>query len=309
MLGLCCQYLEEQTKKNGTKEFVNILNEKALRFGQFTQGKYSTKKIEETWINNATNLYSVIQKLNKENIKVFRISSSLLPLYDSVANLLFNCQELKNILAEIGKFAQNNNMRLTMHPDQFVVISSNNEEVIKKSILMLAHHAWIFEEMNLPETPFNAINIHGGTKNNSNILIDSIQKLPTLVKNRLTLENDESSYSIVDLYKVFEETGIPICWDSHHHSFNDGGISNEESLQKCIKSWNSIKPLTHLSNTDPTLVNGSFTDRRKHSNYVHYIPDCQFQANNNDEIDIEMEFKMKNIALMKASKDFKLKLS
>jgi UV DNA damage repair endonuclease len=129
------------------------------------------------------------------------------------------------------------------------------------------------------------------------------------VKNRLTLENDESYYSIVDLYKVFEETGVPICWDSHHHSFNDGGISNEESLQKCIKSWNSIKPLTHLSNTDPTLVNGSFTDRRKHSNYVHYIPDCQFQANNNDEIDIEMEFKMKNIALMKASKDFKLKLS
>jgi len=304
MIGLCCHYLEEN-KKN---KIENILNEKNLQYSQYLKGKYSEKQIVETWINNANGLIDILKKVNNEGIKLFRISSNLFPLYDNLTNVLKSNKEISDLLKEAGKFILSNNMRVSTHPDQFVVLSSNKTDVIEKSIRMLNHHAWIFDEMELPISPFYAINIHGGTKGNIKILINSIKLLPKSTSGRLTLENDESSYSIKDLLVVYEECGIPICWDSHHHTFNPSNLSLEDALKICKTSWGNIKPLTHLSNTSPEFINGSFTDRRKHSDYVHYIPDCQLIANNNNEIDIEFEFKMKNLAIKKAVQDFKIKI-
>lgn len=309
MLGLCCQYLETQVNKKGKEELINIVDEKILQYGQFLKGKYTIKQIEEVWEHNANDLMSILKRINSEGIKSFRISSSLFPLYDSLTKELKSFKPIKNILQEIGKFVVSNKMRLTSHPDQFVVISSNKQEVIDKSFRMLDYHAWVFDQMELEESPYYAINIHGGTKGNSTILINSIKNLNTNVSKRLTLENDESSYNVKDLYQVYEATGTPIVYDTHHHVFNDANLSIEEGLILAKSSWSGIKPLTHLSNTEPSLAKGSFTDRRKHSDYVHYIPDCQALANNNNEIDVDLEFKMKNLAIFKAVKDFQLKLS
>lgn len=309
MLGLCCQYIEFHVNRNGKGDFVNVVDEKGLQYGQYLKGKYPLKQIEETWVNNAKGLLSIIKRVNSEGMKLFRVSSNVFPLYDSLPNELNNCQEVKSILAETGKYIIENKMRVTSHPDQFVVLSSNKTDVIEKSMRMLDHHAWIFDQMNLPISTYYAINIHGGTKGNSSILIDSIKKLNESTKGRLTLENDESSYNVLDLYKVYEETGVPTLWDSHHHTFNDAGLSLEDALVKAKSTWGSVKPATHLSNTDPAVANGSFTERRKHSDYVHYFPECQLLANNNDEIDVEMEFKMKNLAILKATKEFGVKLS
>lgn len=308
MIGLCCQYIEKQTSKTGKESFVNITGEKGLQYNQFLKGKYSIKQIEEVWWQNLTGLFSILKRINSEGIKVFRVSSSLLPLYDCIPNVLYESKNVKDLLSNIGEFVIENKIRLTTHPDQFVVLSSDKENVIKNSINMLYHHGWVFDQMNLPITPYYAINIHGGTKDNSKILIQSINKLSESTKKRLTLENDERSYNVMDLIKVFEETGVPICWDSHHHTFNDGGLTSAEALEISKKTWGEIKPLTHLSNTSPDLVNGSFTDRRKHSDYVHYIPDHQLNDNNDDKIDIEFEFKMKNLAIFKAVKEFGIKL-
>lgn len=308
MIGLCCQYVENRTKRNGTTESINIIEEKNLQYGQFNKGKYSASQVEATWINNANELLKILKRVNKEGIKLFRVSSSLFPLYDSLPELLHKSSAVKDILSECGKFVLTNQMRLTTHPDQFVVISSNKDDVITNSLRMLDHHAWFFDQMNLPESPYYAINIHGGTKGNIQILIDSIKKMSSSAKKRLTLENDERAYDVKELYKVYEETGVPVCWDSHHHTFNAAGLSLDEGLFLAKTTWGSIKPLTHLSNTDPSLVNGSFTEKRKHSDYVHYIPECQLLGNNNNEIDIEFEFKMKNLAIFKATKDFNITL-
>lgn len=309
MIGLCCQYLESKLKRNGQTEFINIVDETGLQYGQFLKSKYSSKQIEQTWVNNAAGLFDIIKRVNSEGIKLFRVSSNLFPLYDSVNDTLRQCQSVKDILKDTGKFILSNNMRVTSHPDQFVVLSSNKADVITTSIRLLDYHAWIFDQMELPNNPYYAINIHGGTKSNASILINSINNLSDSTKSRLTLENDERSYNVKELYDVYQQTGTPICWDSHHHTFNDAGLSLDEGLSLAKKTWGKIKPITHLSNTEPDLVNGSFTERRKHSDYVHYIPDCQLYGNNNNEIDVEFEFKMKNLAIFKAVNDFGIKLN
>lgn len=136
------------------------------------------------------------------------MSSNLFPLYDSVNHLLVNNKEISSRLLRIGNYLKKSNVRVTCHPDQFCVLSSKNPEVIDKSIKILEHHAWIFDNMGLDCTPYYSINIHGGTKDQLPVLIDTIKRLPENVKSRLTLENDETCYSVKDLYACYEATGF-----------------------------------------------------------------------------------------------------
>lgn len=308
-IGLCCQYIVEKTNRNGVVSLVNNMQERSLQYGLFTKGKYTDENIVNVYRSNVTNLFNMMPVILNDGIKSLRISSNLFPLYDSVKPDLLYDDQVLNILKSIGKFALQNDMRITCHPDQWCVLNSKTPSVITKSINILAHHAWVFDKMDLPATPFYAINIHGGVKDNSIELIKSIDKLCPTAKNRLTLENDERSCNVLDLLEVYKKTDVPIAFDSHHHSFNDAGLEPEKAFDISVSTWGSVKPLTHLSNTEPELTQGSFTDRRKHSKDVYYIPDYQLQANNNGLIDIDFEFKNKNLAIKKAVNLFKIKLS
>jgi UV DNA damage endonuclease len=306
-IGVCCQWMEEKNARNGTSKWINALEERNLLYGAFLTGKYSKEQIIAVYTNNLNNLREKLPLIISKGIKSFRISSNILPLIDQVTDDIRYSEQLSNALSLLGKMVLENKIRLTVHPDQFCVISSKRPDVIKNSFKILEHHAWIFDRMGLPQNNYYAINIHGGVKGQSKTLIESINALPQNVKSRLTLENEELAYTVEDLYEIYKETGTPIVFDSHHHKFNAGNLSASESMDLAVSTWKE-KPLTHLSNTEPGMENAKFQDRRKHSAHVHYIPEYQLKANNDGIIDIDFEFKMKNIAILKAANDFGINL-
>lgn len=306
-LGLCCEFIVDETKKSGKIEEVNIFKEKGLQFNQFKLGKYSESHILDLWISNIKNLHqAIVRYVIPSGIRSLRISSDILPLSDCNAHLLNNI-DLKKSISSLGKLCLDAAMRITTHPSQFVVLSSKNPNVIVNSINILNQHAILFDMMGLPATPFYAINIHGGAKGESDTLISSILSLPDNIKNRLTLENDERSYSTTQLYAVYKKTKTPIVFDSHHASFNSDNIENDFNLS--LTTWGNVKPLTHLSNTQPgVLPTAPFNERRAHSEYVHYIPEWQRVAHQTGLIDIDFEFKAKNKAIFDALSKFDIKL-
>lgn len=307
MLGVCCQWLEP--KSNTNSSLINILNEKHLQFGAFNSGKYNQDKILFTWMHNLNSLkFALESRIIPSGIRLFRISSNLFPLFDVADNsiTLMSNIDILNKLKEIGDVCKLNNMRITTHPDQFVILNSNKNYVIEKSVNILNHHAWIFDMMGFERSAFYAINIHGGVKQNMSKLIYTINSLNDSVRKRLTLENDERSYSVPELYEVYKETNTPIVMDSHHYSFNDGNLNLEKSFEMAIASWGKVRPLTHLSNTEPGMENASFNKKRAHSSMAYYISDIQKELNNSSLIDIEMEFKNKNIAVFDAVEKLKL---
>jgi len=155
-----------------------------------------------------------------------------------------------------------------------------------------------------------SINIHGGKSNRSSRLIDSIKSLPAGVRNRLTLENDERCYNVVDLLSVNLATSTPVCFDSHHHTFNEGDLTMQDAFDAACATWpGGIRPLQHISNTDPSRSTGSFLERRKHSDFIHYVPQCQLVGLRSGLIDLEVEAKQKNMAVFKMAKDFGLELT
>lgn len=310
MLGICCQFIKEEVKeRTGRVVHTNMMDERSLQLNRYKDGKYSADVIKSTYVNNVKNLATMLPRIRQTGVRLFRISSALFPLADQVSRELWDNDEVKFHLKTVGDYVKSHDMRVTTHPGQFCVLSSDSDKVIENTFKELSIHGWLFDEMGLEKSPLWSINIHGGKANRSSRLIEQIKSLPDNVRLRLTLENDELSYNVVDLLRVHLETGVPICLDSHHHGFNDGNITLEDAFHATKETWpNHIKPLQHLSNTDPRSVNGSFAERRKHSNMIHYVPACQLQGLRDDIIDVEIEAKFKNLSVFKMAQDFQVKL-
>lgn len=308
MLGICCHYLKEEVKpRTGEVVYVNEMDERVLQLGRYRSGKYTPDSIAGTYLNNVQNLSRMLPRIRKDGFRHFRISSSLFPLADQVPRELWDNPDVRLELRRTGDFVKANGMRVSLHPGQFCVLSSDSDKIVENAFKELAIHGWIFDAMGLDHSPQWAINIHGGKADRSGRLIEQIKSLPDAVRLRLTLENDENCYSIIDLLEVHKETGIPICWDSHHHVFNDGGVTMDEAFEAACETWpKGVRPLQHLSNTEPSSVNGSFSERRKHSNMIYYVPEPQLRALRDDTVDVEIEAKLKNYAVVKMMKDFQI---
>lgn len=307
-LGLCCQFLESKQKRNGSVEYKNIIVEKNLQLGAFKNKKYPHNRISSTYHNNVDEHLKIVPKLVENNIHSFRLSSGLFPLFEFNSEIISADEILCRKLKKLGDAFKQNNIRVTCHPGQFCIINSDADHVIKNSIRELAYHAWIFDQMGLSQTPESAINIHGGKRGNIKKLIETIHALPDNIRNRLTLENDERCFSVKQLLHVNKETGIPVVFDSHHHQFNQDGFNNDEACEYSSLTWERsgmrYKPLQHVSNTEPGMESGSFPERRKHSNFIHYVPEHQLGLVRKNVIDLDVEAKMKNFALIKMRKDF-----
>ena len=302
-LGIVCHWLATKTLPRGGTVTYNAMEERLLQLGRWRAGKYTDRQIVDVYLNNARNLTRMAPVIGA-HVKLFRVSSSLLPLADQVDRTLWDTPEVRDELAKAGQAFRAAGVRLTTHPGQFCVLSSPRPEVIQNAFNDLMTHAFMFDAMGMPRTPYAAINVHGGKSGAHERLIQSIVDLPDNVRKRLTLENDESAYDVPDLLEVHQRTGVPVVFDSHHHTFNTGELTMQEAYAAACATWPvGVRPLQHISNTTPGLEGGNFMDRRKHSDYIQSVPDVQLEGLVADTLDLEVECKMKNLAVARLRAD------
>jgi UV DNA damage endonuclease len=314
MLGLCCHYLVSD-KKPGT--YRNLLKQSTLQVGRWKRGEYDKNKVKQVWHNNLRQLDNNLEFIFNR-YQNFRFPSGILPLWDLVPQDWYeNDQYIWDIFSSIGNKIITNNIRATFHPGQFCSLSSDNPNIVASSIREINHHAWQFDLMGLPISPYYAINVHGGKRGKQDQLIavingkynDCNTYLHESARGRLTLENDELCYSTPELLRIYKSTGIPVVWDSHHHTLNNGGIFDPKlAYDACNYTWGSIKPLQHISNSKPGItINDTIQKRRAHSDYIYNILDCQLSGMRDNSIDIDVESKSKNLAIEKIINDYNLK--
>jgi UV DNA damage endonuclease len=260
------------------------------------------KLLKQLYADNLNRLEKAIAFCDEENIRLYRLSSALFPFADT--------QIGENILGEfadsiklIGNRAQQLGIRLVLHPDQFVVLSSDRPEVIENSIKILTSHAYILDLLGLPRSPWALMNIHGGKGDRSQKAIETIRNLPDPIRLRLTLENDEYAYSSTEILKVCQEADIPMVFDAHHHvihehldSYEDPSVA--EMLSAARTTWKVPEwQLVHISNGST-----SFLDP-KHSDLITAMPSSY---RNVSWIEIEAKHKERAIDILRQNwlKDF-----
>ena len=290
--GYAC--INETLKKDG------ITTNRSLK--KATLDKKGLEYVSELALENVRDLEKVIQWNLENDIMFFRMSSNIIPWANKIDwHNIKDIDEIKTILKRCGDFATKHEIRLTMHPGQFVVLTSPHKHVIENSISELKAHSDLMNYMGLSETPYNKINIHMGAAygdkiNSSKTFIKNFKTLPDDIRNRLTVENDDKGvmYSTTDLYKlVHGEIGLPIVFDYHHHTFCTGGQTEQEALTLATTTWGSIKPVVHYSESK-ALNEGLKVRLQAHSDYINGPIDTYGL-----DVDIMLECKAKELALLK----------
>lgn len=268
--------------------------------------KKGTSYASELAYKNVVDLEKILKWNVKNGIYFFRISSDIFPWaseYDLES--LPQIHLIRIVLQRIGKFVQDNNVRITCHPGPFNVLGSINDDVVRRTIIDLELHAKLFDLMGLTKTPFNKINIHcNGTYGNKEATMErfcrNFDRLSDSVKSRLTIENDDkaSMYSVKDLMQIHNTIGIPIVFDYHHHQFCTGDLSEEEALNLAVSTWkNGITPVVHYSESKSLHENDTKIKPQAHSDYIHTLPNTYGL-----DVDIMLETKQKELALLKVIK-------
>ena len=297
---LCCISLQLQAK--GIK--ANTMTK--TRFLALER-KSAVDTVSKRTLNNVSTTVQIIALCASKGWN-YRISSDLFPLATlPEANLSFDILPDKNKIYEMFKLGSEiitkNKVRCSTHPDQFVVPASASASVVAKSIVELKNHATVMDLFGLPQSYEAPINIHmniykGVTKDIAKRFIDVYNDLPVNVKSRLVLELEDkpNSWGLINLYDlIYQKTGIPITYDSHHFRLNNPeNISPEKAILMCMETWGKYKPLFHYSNgkTGPT--------DRSHSDYVYTLHKELFE----NDVDVDFEFKAKDYAIEKFTADY-----
>ena len=214
---------------------------------------------------------------------------------------LKDLDNIKVYLRSAGVKATTHGVRVTTHPGPFNVLTSTTPHVIENCIRDLSEHGDIFDIMGFGQTPYNKINIHlGGAYGDKESAMDrfckNFEKLPSNVKSRLTVENDDkaSMYSVQDLYDgIYKKLGIPIVFDYHHHRFCDGGLTEKEAFELAYSTWpEDIIPAVHYSESMSIEQDNPKLKPQAHSNLVYNYIDTYGK-----QVDVMIEAKFKEIAV------------
>lgn len=85
----------------------------------------------------------------QNGIKLFRISSDIIPFGSHPVNTVKWWEIFNDKLNEIGRKAITNGIRLSMHPGQYTVLNSPDEAVVERAVEDLRYHARFLDAMGL----------------------------------------------------------------------------------------------------------------------------------------------------------------
>lgn len=254
---------------------------------------------------NIENTLRILKYNRAMGIEVYRLTSKLIPLatHGELEGWEYSLQ-FSEELKQLGDYIQENDFRISAHPDHFTILNPVKQEVLKASINDLDYHVKLYEAMGLEDYKYKLVLHVGGLYGDKYSSIERFKenfvKLPDRIKKRIIIENDDKSYTAVDVLEICKDLGTPMVLDVHHHRCVNNGESLVELLPDIYKTWDreQLPPKIHFSSPK------SQKEFRSHADFIDYSDFYEFLnmvKPFNRDIDIMLEAKMKDRALLDLS--------
>ncbi|HYP05500.1 MAG TPA: UV DNA damage repair endonuclease UvsE [Bryobacteraceae bacterium] len=270
-------------------------------------------------------LLDIFYYLQKKSIRMYRMSSDVAPYatHPDLPEFHGQIRECRSELRELGDEARRLDIRLSMHPSQFVVINSPDEQLVRKSIWDLESQADLLDCMELgPEAVLviHAGGAYGDTQSSIERWVRSYEKLSPGVKRRLVLENDDTRFSAANVLWAHERTGVPLIFDVQHHCcLNPEGLPLHDTFQRFLRTWpEGVRPKMHFSSPRTEMRQVERTSRKTgkketvlqppiwtgHADFNHPFEFIAFMRQSSHlEFDVMLEAKAKDLALIRLRQD------
>ena len=254
-IGFACKWAE--INKKGEIASAEGLNTggTTMAWAKRNHPNLVAEKIIDVAKKNINNTHALIKKVAElpPELRMLRMTSDMLSFYthDDYSGF-WQSQNTQDLLskwfAPLGETARQHDVRLSFHPDQFVVLASAREEVVNKSIQEFEYHVDMIRWMGYGKTfqDFKC-NVHISGRKGPQGIRDVYGRLSPEARNTLTLENEEYTHGVTDCLSLSDL--VPTVLDIHHHWIREGEYisPNSEIVQGVIDSWRGIRPTLHYS--------------------------------------------------------------
>ena len=329
-IGFACKFSEINNK--GEVVSVPELNTggTTLAWAKRQTRSVAEDKVMEVAKRNITHTHNLVKKVSSldPELRMVRLTSDMLSFYTEPSWKDFwqttDVQnELSKMFAPIGETARANDVRLSFHPDQFVVLASDRDEVVNKSIEEFEYNCDMARMMGYGQKFQDIkINVHISGRKGPQGIRDVYGRLSPEARNTLTLENEEYTHDLTDCLSLSDL--VPTVMDIHHHWIKTGEyIQPTDDRVKMVRdSWRGLRPTCHYSVSREDVLVGhpgsqlpahgalieaghSKQKLRAHSDYYWNDAVNDWALTFIDNFDMMCESKAKNLASFKLYERYK----
>lgn len=207
----------------------------------FRLASYSVDRLRTTVAANLICLRQILEFNLTHGLLFFRLPSGIVPFGSHEINQHDWATEFAAEFAEVGAFARAHGMRLSLHPDQFVVLNSPDADIVRRSVAELVYQGQMLDLMGFDATA--KLQIHaGGVYGDKPTALDRWvrtwhEALPDAVRARVVVEPDDRLYSLRDCLMLHGRTGVPLLLDNLHHDCLNHGEPFAEAALAAAATW------------------------------------------------------------------------
>jgi len=323
-LGFACKYIDRPDQINNIKstDAVKALNTSTTTVRWLNEHRDQAE--DRLWslakhnIEAARRLVERVGSLD-EQLRMVRLGSDLLPVFTEPTWRHFWQQPdvrryAERAFMEVGELARGLDVRLSFHPGQFVVLASDNPDIIDRSIDEFEYHATMAAWMGYGQKFQDLkINVHISGRAGPEGIRRVLSRLSPEARNCITIENEEMKHGLDDCLSIGDV--VPIVLDLHHHWVREGEYISpaDDRVQRVLDSWRGRRPTCHFSTSREDLLLDHCADTRPdmslllsqgykksklraHSDFYWNRAVNDWALSFRDNFDIMCESKAKNLA-------------
>lgn len=318
-------------KKALLEDFQRPLNTKSTTVAWLNRQKRedAEQRLWDIMTHNIQSYYNLIKYVGElpDELRMVRLGSDVLPVYTEPSwcyywkrsDVVSYCEKH---LARVGELARSLDVRISMHPGQFTVLASDNDDIVNRSIEEFEYHIDIARWMGFGRQfqDFKC-NVHISGRRGPAGIKDALKRLSPEARNCITIENDENSWGLDASLELADDLALVL--DCHHHWVKTGEYiePDDDRIRIIIDSWRGVRPAMHYSvsredllldfdtSVRPdmdTLLESSYKKAklRAHSDYMWNTACNDWAMRHWSWADIMVEAKMKNLASIALHKYF-----
>jgi len=265
-------------------------------------------------------LRAIFAHLETLGITMYRMSSDLAPYltHPEMPQFRDQVRECAAELRALGEVARRQNLRLSFHPSQYIILNSPDERLVAQSMLDIESQAEMLDRMELDAESVVVIHV-GGLYDDRTAARErwarTYERLSEPARQRLVLENDDVSFSAADVLEVHRLTGVRLVFDHQHFwCLNPERLELRPTVEKFLATWpRGVRPKLHFSSPRTELREIRRKNRKTkktetvlqpplltgHADYCHPFEFAMLMR----ELAVMLEAKAKELALLRLRAD------
>ena len=267
----------------------------------FRLASYSDERVVAAVAANLACLRRMLEWNVAQGLLFFRIGSSIVPFGSHSINTFPWRSHFAAEFRSIGDYIKAQRLRVSFHPDQFVVLNSPSPDIVRRSLEELEYQGTMLDLMGLDSTAKLQIHV-GGLYGDRELAISRFAQvyatLPAALRARVVVENDDRLFSLRDCLALHQLTGVPILFDNFHHECLNHGEPMPEALRLAAATWHPTRdgvPMMDYSSQALGERKGKHTTDLVDEQFAAFLDNLQGL-----DFDIMLEIKNKEASALRA---------